>query len=325
VSDPRETRRKSKGALYLQGRASPSLGANDPRIRRSAQARTTSELTGAYVRFDEQGRVTIDYDALRTQLQSDLNLSSDAAVTAAQLAGAYLTVSQDGALDVDYDALLSELRLALPGGPPYVFAEGVRIDEPNFESTATPVPAGRQPVVFASVPTSRTVGGSTYIGPSMFRRLQVDASYTNSNAVQPWFPTFGSVAVAADRVYHFRGRLALNRGSTSASVGVGFSTTATITTIDYTAIGQSQAVGTAGATQQSSRRNDIPILLTAPASTADSVWVTVEGIVSFADAGTLTPEFQFSAAPGAGTIAAETFFFMWEMGEPGDETRGDWS
>jgi hypothetical protein len=111
MSDPRETRRKSKGALYQQGRASPALGANDPRLRRSAQARTTSELTGAYVRFDEQGRVTIDYDALRDQLQSDLNLSSDAAVTAAQLAGAYLVVSPGGALDVDYAALVADLGL----------------------------------------------------------------------------------------------------------------------------------------------------------------------------------------------------------------------
>lgn len=325
MSDPRETRRKSKAALYQQGRVSPSLGANDPRTRRSAQARLTSELTGAYVRLDEQGRVTLDYDALRTQLQSDLNLSSDAAVTAAQLAGAYLTVSQDGALDVDYDALLAELRLALPASLPYVFAEGVRVDEPNFESVGTPYAAGRQPVVFASVLSNRTVGGSTYIGPSAFRRLQVDTSYTNSNAVQPWFPTFGSVAVAADRVYYFRGRLALNRGATASSVGVGFSTTATITTIDYTAIGQAQAVGTAGATQQSSRRNSVTMLLAAPSSGVDSVWITVEGMVSVADAGTLTPEFQFSAAPGAGTIAAETFFMLWELGEPADETRGTWS
>lgn len=103
--------RKSKGALYLQGRTSVSMGATDPRARRSAQARGTSDLTGRFVSFDEQGRVTIDYDALRRQLESDLNVSSDAAVTAAQLAGAYLVVSQSGALDVDYAELVADLGL----------------------------------------------------------------------------------------------------------------------------------------------------------------------------------------------------------------------
>lgn len=346
MSDPRETRRKSKAALYQQGRVSPSLGANDPRTRRSAQARLTSELTGAYVRLDEQGRVTLDYDALRTQLQSDLNLSSDAAITAAQLAGAYLTVSQDGALDVDYDALRADILSGLvtvtdgDKGDITVSEGGARwsVDDRAITyAKVQDVTAARllgnsngasAPIEEIAIGAGLELKASQLYSlvveqPELVRVLDADASLSASGA-QPWFPTNGSATLAGSTAYLFRGTLFFD--ATAVAVSVLFAGTATIGSITYNFVGQRIASGSSNVTQSSGWQTGTALPTTAVAatnSTTGNGWITVEGIVRVSTTGTLTP--QLSIASGGGTAYRNSWFGLWKLGANTITTKGTWS
>jgi len=347
MSDPRETRRKSTGALYQQGRVSPSLGANDPRHRRSAQARLTSELTGAFVRLDEQGRVTLDYDALRTQLQSDLNLSSDAAVTAAQLAGAYLTVSQGGALDVDYDTLRADILNGL-----VTVTDGDKGDI-TVSAGGETWTIDEEAVTYAKVQkvtASRLLGNSDTVDapieeiaigegldlkagelfstveetPQIVRVLDADASLTTTASAQPWFPSNGSATLESSTAYLFKGVLFFN--ATGVAVNLLFDGTATTGSIAYKMTGIRVASGAVATTDRTGWRTGTTLPTTAVAATnatsGDGI-LMVEGIVRVATTGTFTPQLSF--ASGGGTAYRNSWFALWKLGENTITTKGTWS
>lgn len=109
MSGNKPTPRTSSGALLGQGGRSRSLGVNDPRLRRGAQALQTDEFTGAFLTLDEVGRVTIDYAAIRARLAAD-GLGATTTPPATVQAGDYLRIDQQGRVSLDYDVLLQDLR-----------------------------------------------------------------------------------------------------------------------------------------------------------------------------------------------------------------------
>jgi len=58
------TPRPSEAALIGQTREPRNLRPGDPRARRAANMRSTDAIAGAYVIIDQNGRISVDFDAL---------------------------------------------------------------------------------------------------------------------------------------------------------------------------------------------------------------------------------------------------------------------
>lgn len=150
-----------------------------------------------------------------------------------------------------------------------------------------------------------------------------DTGGQNVNTAQPWFPTSGAVAVAAG-TYRFRGQLHLSRaaGATSHTTATLFGGTATYT-LDYLARAKE---GDANDLQDLSAFRAVAatalVVKAASTSTTEQVLIEVEGVLVVTVAGTLIPQFIYSAAPGgAPTVKRGSFFELTPVINP----QGVWS
>lgn len=156
-----------------------------------------------------------------------------------------------------------------------------------------------------------------------------DTGGQNVNTAQPWFPTAGAVAVAADTTYEFEGELHLSRaaGTTSHTTGILFGGTATLTGIAYLALCKE---GDANDLQDVSGFRAVAatelVVKAASTSATEQVLILIKGIVRINAAGTLIPQFKYSTAPGgAPTVKANSYFLMRKLGAGSVAERGTWS
>lgn len=163
----------------------------------------------------------------------------------------------------------------------------------------------------------------------LFKALNADGTGSNVNTAQNWFPTAGSVAVAAATSYFFEGLLYMTRsaGTTSHTLSLLFGGSATLTSIMYEAraiTGDTGANSADNATIVNSA--SAQVVKAASTSATEVVAVYVKGIVRINGAGTFAPQFQYSAAPGgAPTIKSGSFFSMFPIGDNTVQARGTWS
>lgn len=154
-----------------------------------------------------------------------------------------------------------------------------------------------------------------------------DAGGTAGNSVQPWFPTNGTLTLPAATTYHMNGHLWITSGATSHSTGLSFGGTATLTSIDYVYRAQRAAaitLGTAfsGLGQFNAASNNT----IDTAGTAVGHYIQVDGILRVNAAGTLIPQFTFSANPtGTITIKRNSYFRLTALGDNTLATLGSWS
>jgi hypothetical protein len=156
-----------------------------------------------------------------------------------------------------------------------------------------------------------------------------DTGGTNVSTAQPWLPTTGSVAVLADTLYEFEGRLYLSRsaGTTSHTTGILFGGTATLTSIDLLA----QAMtGDANANVAMNgvwlTAATIIVVKAASTSATEQVVIQVRGHVRINAAGTFIPQFQYSVAPGgAPTVKRGSFFRLRPLGLGSATEQGTWA
>jgi hypothetical protein len=163
----------------------------------------------------------------------------------------------------------------------------------------------------------------------LFKALSADATGSNVNTAQPWFPTSGGVTVAAAKSYLFEGLLYLTRaaGTTSHTTSVLFAGTATLTAILYEAqvitgdTGANSALNANIANSASAQ-----VVKAASTSATEVIAVRVKGILRINAGGTFIPQFQYSAAPGgAPTVKSGSFFHLFPIGDNTVTTRGTWS
>lgn len=174
------------------------------------------------------------------------------------------------------------------------------------------------------------VVGDRGLCPSvLFRCLTADASGSNVNTAQPWFPTNGAVAVRASTSYIFRGRFWSTRaaGSTSHTTGISFGGTATLTDITWWGLckeGDTAAIADADLVVANTAANTN--VKAASTSTTENILLWVEGIVRVNGAGTFIPQFTYSAAPGgAPSIKEGTMFLLYPAGSNTVDTLGTWT
>ena len=165
---------------------------------------------------------------------------------------------------------------------------------------------------------------------SLFKAIPADdTGGQNVNTAQPWFPTAGAVSLPANTSYLFEGTLVLSRaaGSTSHTTGVLFGGTATLTPIEY--IGECKTGDANDLQTISGFFSSVATLFTlkaASTSTTEQIVLKVRGVVRINAAGTLIPQFQYSAAPGgAPTVKRGTYFRLTPMGLDTVTSSGPWA
>jgi hypothetical protein len=176
------------------------------------------------------------------------------------------------------------------------------------------------------------VGNQRGVIPNaQFFRLDADLAGANVNTVQSVFNV--SVSLSASTVYAFEGNYLFSKtvGTTNHSIGVGFGGTATITTIGYNASG---SVGTTNPTTSANYGDLIGIVVTPTAVTGVVTGaatlrsaIRLKGTVSINAAGTFTPQYILSAAPGgAYSTVAGSYFLIYPIGASGSNVNvGTWA
>lgn len=162
--------------------------------------------------------------------------------------------------------------------------------------------------------------------PTIFKVLTADENGQNVNTVQPWFPTSGAVTLEASTSYFFEGLLMMTNGTTTHTTSTSFGGTATLTSIAYRTILASIAANSANSSSFHSWITQASAVVLNTTSAAAAKFIYVNGIVRINGAGTLIPQFTFSAAPGsAPAIKANSYFKLWKIGTNTVATRGTWA
>lgn len=162
---------------------------------------------------------------------------------------------------------------------------------------------------------------------SYFKVLTADDTAGQAvNTVQPWFPTNGTLTVQAGKTYKMEGLLKLTHGATSHSTGLSIGGTATLTSLDYYAQAHRSAADTiisvfSGIHIASAANATVDV-----AGTQAATYIMINGILRSNAAGTIIPQFTFSANP-TGTITAKrnSFFRLTELGDNTVAASAGWS
>jgi hypothetical protein len=165
--------------------------------------------------------------------------------------------------------------------------------------------------------------------PLLMKVLDADAAGQNVITAQPWFPTLGAVAVAANTCWRLYGWLHLATGVTTHTTGILFGGTASLVVsapIDhnadiYSPVTVDSIVAASSYKHSSSAANAV---LNAT-STAGSTAIFVEGVLRVNAAGTIIPQFQFNAAPGSCTVKRGSFFRLELLGPNTITSIGTWT
>lgn len=160
--------------------------------------------------------------------------------------------------------------------------------------------------------------------------LATDFTGTDVATAQPVFGTTqDAVLLKATRNYRFKAVYNITRaaGAVSHTTGVLFGGTATFINVDGIAKVSNPTGNILSAVSQISFAVATETVITAAnTSTTENVRVELEGIIRTNAAGTLIPQFKYSAAPGgAPTVKRGSFFEIWPIGEGGQSWTGDWS
>lgn len=161
-----------------------------------------------------------------------------------------------------------------------------------------------------------------------FSALTTDFTGTNVNTAQPVFSTAQDVAtLAASTSYSCEAEYEIDTtGTTSHQLGVLFGGTATFTSLAYSAVATNGAAsGTSSAPLVTRSTVATVTNITAAVAAATQNTVRLRGIFRINGAGTLIPQFQYSAAPGAApTVKANSFFRCWPLGADTSAFVGNW-
>jgi hypothetical protein len=165
--------------------------------------------------------------------------------------------------------------------------------------------------------------------------ITANVAYTNSTAVQNWFPSGGTLTPEAATTYEFEGQLhvATTSTTTAHTISLLFGGTATLTSINYTAEAWHAVVNTTASTATAAIVNLTTVnqatatVVTAASGTTSALVTTIKvrGIIRVNGAGTLIPQWSMSAARGAGTILANTFFKLRKIGSNTVVNQGNWA
>jgi hypothetical protein len=144
---------------------------------------------------------------------------------------------------------------------------------------------------------------------------------------QPWFPTNPALTVAAATTYWMRGLLKIVTGATSHSTALSFTGTATLTSIDYYAQAHRSAVETIISVFSGINVISAAAAVVDVAGVQVGHYIQVNGMIRINGAGTLIPNFKFSANPTTScTVKRNSYFWLREIpGGNAIDRLGTWT
>lgn len=175
---------------------------------------------------------------------------------------------------------------------------------------------------------SFTGGALALNNPLNYRILTADIAGSDVNTAQAVFTT-GSFTAEAATTYAFEAMYHILRsaGTTSHTTAVLFGGTATYTSVRYLAQVTNPTGNVLANVQQIIGDVATAVTLTAANTSAtENLEIKLNGIIRVSAAGTIIPQFQFSAAPGgAPTIKANSNFFLRKLGSNVVASVGSWA
>jgi hypothetical protein len=194
----------------------------------------------------------------------------------------------------------------------------------NFTSTE----AGLVPLSGGGIINFLRADGSWVAPVGLFKVLTADEAVTDGTSAQPWFPTAGGVTVAATTSYFMQGRLLLiDLGANARTIALSFGGTATLTSIDYYALqDDGAALDAVGALNDTTFVTAASATVVSGSDTTATINITIDGVIRINGAGTLIPQFTWSAAPG-GTplVKRNSYIRLTPIGSNTVASQGTWA
>jgi hypothetical protein len=156
-----------------------------------------------------------------------------------------------------------------------------------------------------------TASGRGLSTSTMYAVLDQDFTLADVNTAQTMFPSTMDVwTLASNTTYEFETMIDITCGTTSHSVGFGFDLgTATVTSINYTSQGYNSVANNLNTAQTFSWRTATSTVSNmTPAATTAGNHIFIKGIIKVNTGGTLTPQIQFSTAPGGTNLMKENSY-----------------
>lgn len=161
-------------------------------------------------------------------------------------------------------------------------------------------------------------GALSLTSPLNFRSLASDVNGANVATPQAIFDTPTGFNAEASTTYEFSAgyHIARTAGTSSHTTALAFSGTATITSMRYIAqVTNSDTGSLAGAQQIAVASASATTITAANTSASEQIVVKLNGVIRTNGAGTIIPQFQYSAAPGSvPVIKANTYFALRKIG-----------
>lgn len=180
---------------------------------------------------------------------------------------------------------------------------------------------------------NKVAGQRLIIPTSAFSILQADFAGSNATGNQPFFAAAqDTFTLEAGTTYKLEGLISMNRaaGTTSHTMGVNFGGTATFTKAMYNCSCRygARAAATAIRPYDNEYNGTAPstnLIVVAASTIAQSKTLRFDGIFVVNAAGTIIPQFQYSAAPGgAPTIERGSFMRFTPLGNASAAVIGAW-
>lgn len=197
-------------------------------------------------------------------------------------------------------------------------------------SIARQIDGGIASATFVKATGTGNTGWVAIAPAKLISALTADFTGADVNTAQPVFGTTqDALTVEASTSYRFRAEYVITRaaGTTSHTTGVLFGGTATFTSIDGVARASNPTGNVLGAASDIQITAATETVVTAANTSAtENVRITLDGIMRINGAGTIIPQFKFSAAPGgAPTVKRNSFFECWPIGTNTVATVGGWA
>lgn len=217
----------------------------------------------------------------------------------------------------------------------------VRLNEVATPSQG-PITSGKEALYVSSetLPRLRRLDSAGNIWPvsDIFTMaLSADYTLTDSNTAQKAFnaTTNGQITLPANSGYLLEAEyLITSTGTTSHTWATLFAGTATITALDYLARGRSAGtsaltLGADSSAFQSNGAGSLPttaLVMTAAATAAEFVILSLKGVVRINAAGTLIPQVKLSAATtGTDKMLRGSYIRLTPIGTDAATNLGNWS
>ena len=181
-------------------------------------------------------------------------------------------------------------------------------------------------VVLYSTPTANRRG----VSPSVSIRVQdTNNTLLDSSSAQNVFSSPNAITLDASTTYMFEAVYYITRaaGTTSHTLSTLFALSGTLTSMTYTADTTSTTGNTLGAVSRIYGTGATATVVTgASTSATENITVVLRGVIKTNATGTLTPQIQYSAAPGgAPTVLTNSYIKLVPVGTSGMVSVGSWA